>query len=143
MGFRCKLFQHICVPTSLFLHIHLSLSLDLFLPDDVTALTCPLGASYLGYLRKYWRLLHCSQETEILNLLFKLNPSMSLFLYSLCLCILYDNIFQCYAPCVCSEPVMAERSASVVKIFFIPSSCRVLLRSIFCSTLNLNSAVRT
>lgn len=25
----------------------------LFLPDDVTALNCPLGASYLGYLRKY------------------------------------------------------------------------------------------
>lgn len=39
-------------------------------------------------------------------------------------------------------PVMAERSASLVKMFFIPSSCRVLLRSIFCSTLNLNTGLK-
>lgn len=49
------------------LHVHLPRSPDLFLPDDVTALTCPLGASYLGYLRKYQRQLYCSQEAQILN----------------------------------------------------------------------------
>lgn len=34
-------------------------------------------------------------------------------------------------------PVMAERSAPVVKMLFIPNSCRVFLRSTFCSTLKL------
>lgn len=139
---------YLCFSISLSLCIHPSLSLDLFLPDDVTALTCPLGASYLGYLRKYRRLLHCSQEAEILNQLLMLNPSRSLFFFPFVstptVCVLYNNLCV-FLPCVCvcgMLPVMAERSASLVKMFFIPRSCRVLLRSIFCSTLNLNSAVR-
>lgn len=37
----------------------------------------------------------------------------------------------------CLLPVMAERSASVLKMLFMPSSCRASLRSIFCSTLKL------
>lgn len=61
----------------LFQYVYLSLSLHLFLPDDKTALTCPLTASYLGYLRKYPRLPNASQEVEILNVLM-LDPLESL-----------------------------------------------------------------
>lgn len=131
------------------LHIHLPRSLDLFLPDDVTALTCPLGASYLGYLRKYRRQLHCSQEAQILNqLLWTL--LWVYFSYNLCqnvgvsykiiwVYVTYFSVCVCMVPSSWVLPVMAERSALLVKMFFIPSSCRVLFRSILCSTLNLNS----
>lgn len=116
------------------MYICLSLSFCIyFLLADVTALTCSLGASYLGYLRKYQRLLHCRLESrKKLMRLLKWNSSRSSLLLSCHLC----NVF--YAAVL---PVMAERSALLVKIFFIPSSCRVLLRSIFCSTLNLKRPV--
>lgn len=159
--FKCKVSQHIHMYLYFFVStyiVYLSLSLDLFLPDDVTALTCPLDASYLGYLKKCQRLLHCSQGVQILNQLFMLNPSwLDSFchdsFYHLCLYlfVLYNNLWLCVTyihvlPCACLlfyvSPVMAERSALLVKMFFIPSSCRVLLRSIFCSTLNLNKAVK-
>lgn len=71
-------------------YTYLSLSPDLFLLDDVTALTCPLGASYLGYLRKYQRLLHCSQEAEILMILLILTSSLNLFLSQ------FVSIFMCF-----------------------------------------------
>ncbi len=49
--------------------------------------------------------------------------------------------------CVYRSPVisavMADRSASSVKMFLMPSCCRVSLRSIFCSTLNLNISERS
>lgn len=110
---------HIYVPISLPLWIYLSHSVHLFLTDDVTALTCPLSASYLGYLGKYWRLFHCSPEEQVLN-------------------VTYWSVLEVYALHFYASPVMAERSALLVKMFFIPSSCRVSFRSIFCSTLNLN-----
>ncbi len=66
---------------------------------------------------------------------------------SICVRVQSNESFPQVSVCVYRSPVisavMADRSASSVKMFLMPSCCRVSLRSIFCSTLNLNISERS